>query len=130
MLVSGLPSPPGVEWSLCNPGQAGGYFYQETWTNNSVTTLSFLHKHSLTQSSTTYSPASQMGLRNEHFHNENIENLIPKPPEPLPPKQIRWVIISEFGTPKGSVNSPWEKSSTSVKRVFLGLFMTNEPAEN
>ena len=36
------------------------------------------------------SPASLMGLRNEHFHNENIENLIPKPPEPLPPKQIRF----------------------------------------
>ena len=35
-----------------------------------------------------------MGLRNEHFHSENIENLIPKPPEPLPPKQIRWVNIS------------------------------------
>ena len=31
-----------------------------------------------------------MVFKNDHFHNENIENIVPKPPEPAPPKQIRF----------------------------------------
>ena len=29
--------------------------------------------------------------RNVRFHSENIENLVPRPPDPLPPKPPRWV---------------------------------------
>jgi len=31
-----------------------------------------------------------MTLHNEYFHQENIENILPKPPEPIAPKKIRF----------------------------------------